>query len=571
MRRSLGSCVLLAGWLGACEDDPIRWGEIASSPSQGEYEPGAQDEASAFIAHYDYRFDVVSRVAHATLTAVLETPGNCISFPLRAEGADPRTARVDGAPATAGSSRDGTTLRLCGKHVREAGEQLVLDVDLVVPLRTLGGSQIGYSVTRDEEQNPFHYLTSWVGDCDRLGPCDPRPGRFAKYTFRVTHPETLLVRCPGSITEVSPTETVCDFAHEGGPTYSTFGVAAYPAAAWARIDKGQWGSARVTLYDRPQTMISAKIDPAYHAGFVSFMESMFGPYPFGDELRILTAPTYWSGFEHPGNIVLSDRLARGWSVYLRPVAHVLDHEIAHMWAGNETTLAGTYDFVWKEAMAEYLTYVYESMTEPAAGETTARAWKLLSYRAAHFPVPGEQPALFDYYGDVYGPGPMVLFRQLEVLTSRAQVLEALRSVLGKPRTLSMEELLAALEAHTGLDLDEYAAAWIRGTGAPEWPRVALTYHPGDATDFLGVRLTAGRSRRCKFHVALRGASPGELQLVSVDTLRDGTDQTIAIQPQPSFSVVALDLDPLQECLVLPSTAASAAPAARIHPWQSFAW
>jgi aminopeptidase N len=459
-------------------------------------------------------------------------------------------------------------------HVRAAGEPLILDVDLVIPLGTLGGSQVGYSVTQDEEQNPFYYLTSWVGHCDRLGPCDPRPGQFAKYTFRVTHPETLLVRCPGAITEVSPTETVCDFAHEGGPTYSTFGVAAYPAAAWARTDKGQWGSARVTLYDRPGTKIDAKIDPAHHAGFVGFMESMFGPYPYGDELRILTAPTYWNGFEHPGNIVLSDRLARGWSVYLHPVAHVLDHEIAHMWAGNETTLAGTYDFVWKEAMAEYLTYVYESMTEPAAGEATAFAWKLFSYRAAHFLVPGEQPALFDYYGDVYGPGPMILFRQLEALTSRAQVLEALRSVLGKPRTLSVEELLAALEAHTGLDLEKYTAAWIRGTGAPEWPRVALTYNPGNATDFLGVRVTAGTNRRCKFHVALRGAHPGELQLVAVDTLRGGIEQTIAIQPQLTFPVVALDVDPLHECLIFPSAAAPAAPAApaaRIHPWQSPAW
>ena len=39
------------------------------------------------------------------------------------------------------------------------------------------------------------------------------------------------------------------------------------------------------------------------------MQSQFGPWPYGSELRVLTAPTYWDGFEHPGNIVLADGLA----------------------------------------------------------------------------------------------------------------------------------------------------------------------------------------------------------------------------------------------------------------------
>src|SRR5213079_2204459 len=107
--------------------------------------------------------------------------------------------------------------------------------------------------------NPFHYLVSWVGGCDRFGPCDARPSMFARYSFTVTHPATLDVRCSGTITEVSDTETHCEFDHDGGPTYSTFGIAAYPA--WTQRDKGTWGSAKVTLYDRAQTAIDAAIDP----------------------------------------------------------------------------------------------------------------------------------------------------------------------------------------------------------------------------------------------------------------------------------------------------------------------
>ncbi len=528
--------------------------------------PGPQGDATAHVSHYDYHFDIATRAARAKVTAVLDTPGNCIVLALRPSIGAERFV-LDGAPAAAGTSFIEGSAHLCSERGHEAGEEMVIEAELVVPLETLSTSQVGYSVTSDAQGNPFHYLVSWVGGCSRFGPCDERPDQFARYTFTVTHPDTLDARCSGRVTEVSPTETRCEFEHDGGPTYSTFGIAAYPA--WTQTPKGMWGSARVTLYDRAQTRIDAAIDPAYHAGFVSFMESTFGAYPYGDELRILTAPTYWSGFEHPGNIVLDDLLAVAASSYLHPVAHVLDHEIAHQWAGDETTIATTYDFVWKEAMAEYLTYVYEGMADVPAATATVNAWKSFSVGARYFPVPAEQPALFDYYGDVYGPGPMIFFRQLEVLSSRAQVIAAIQSVLGQPRALSVTELLAALETHTGLELDAYAAAWIHGTGAPDWPRARVTFTPGASTSTLRATLTAGVARRCKFSVALAGTASTERVLVPIDTFRSGPDQTITI-PTPAFAVTAIEIDPLRECIVLPALAAQAAQAtpARRHPWLS---
>ena len=524
----------------------------------GDDDPGPLGDATAQITQYDYRFDIATRAAHAKVTAVLDTPGNCITLSMRSDTA-PTGILVDGKPGATGTSPADNQLVACGEKGHAAGESMVIEVDVVVPMATLSSSQVGFSVRNDTQGNPFHYLVSWVGGCERFGPCDARPSTFAKYTFTVTHPANLDVRCSGAITEVSDTETRCAFDHDGGPTYSTFGIAAY--GAWTQIDKGTWGSAKVTLYDRAQTLIDAAIDPAYHDGFVKFMESTFGPYPYGNELRVLTAPTYWSGFEHPGNIVLDDVLARGQSSYLHPVAHVLDHEIAHQWAGDETTLADTYDFVWKEAMAEYLAYVYEDMADPPAALQTATAWKSFSNGSSFYPVPMEKPALFDYYGDVYGPGPMILFRQLEALSSRAQVIDALKRVLGAPRALSVDELLAALEMTTGLDLDAYAAAWIHGTGAPEWPRVTLTFTPPST---LRVVQTTAVTKRCKFSVALAEMGTANRMVVPVDTFRNGVDQTITVTP--NFTVTATELDPSRECLVLPS--AFAAPPRTRHPWVS---
>lgn len=526
-------------------------------------EPGPTGPITARISHYDLAFDVDTRAAHATMTAEIEVEGDCLKLPFRGSEVDVPALKINGEPMrTVGIDAAAKTIEMCGSGYR-AGEQLAIEVDHVIPMETLSTSQVGYSITEDAEGNKFYYLVSWVGGCDRFAPCDNRPDQFATYTFHVTHPAGFLARCAGDITEVSATETTCDFTSPGGPTYSTFGVAVYPA--WTQTSKGTWGSVDVTLYDRAATGIDAKLDSAYHAGFVAFMEDNFGPFPFGTELRILTAPTYWSGFEHPGNIVLDDKLA-GPSSYADPVAHVTDHEIAHQWAGDQTTIKDTYDFVWKEAMAEYLAYVYEDSVDPAIANKTARAWRTFSNGARFFPVPGEQPELFDYYGDVYGPGPMVLFRQLEVMSSRDAVINALKQVLGSPRALSVDELVAALEASTGLDLTDYAAAWIHGTGKPVWPEAKVTFTAVPTTSTLRVQIVEGSERRCKFAVALLGAGAGERVEIDVDTFTNGIDQTLEV-PTPAFDVIATQVDARAECLVFPSIGGLAAPRPQ-HPWVS---
>jgi len=517
---------------------------------------------TATVTHYDYKFDIDSRAAHATVTADVTTGGDCWTLPFRGQAL--ANVALDGVAITNVTS-DATSLTACGKGY-DTGEMLVLDADMTFALATLGTSQVGYSVRMDAQQNPFYYLVSWVGGCDQFAPCDSRPNQFATYHFDVTHPAGFTVRCPGGIVEDSATETECGFDFEGGPTYSTFGVAAYPA--WTQMDLGMWSDVHVVLYDRSQTGIAARVNSAWHSGYLAWMESNFGPYPYGHDLRLLTAPTYWNGFEHPGNIVLNDTLAKQtMSGYADPVQHVIDHEMTHMWAGDQTTLAGTYDFVWKESMAEYLSYVWEDMQSPATGATTAHAWKVFAGQASNFyPVPLDHPELFSYYSQVYGPGPMVLFRQLEVMSSRAQVLAAIKSVLGQPHALAVSDLIAALQQNTGIDLTQYAQAWITGTGAPSWPRFFLQFTAGTGTSSLLVHQINPGSvpRGCKFHVALHGALISDVAMVAVDTFANGSDQTLSV-PTPAFTVASIEIDPLNECLVfLDSSSPIIAPVT--EPW-----
>jgi aminopeptidase N len=532
--RALVVCFLVAV---GCGDN------IEPSPPEGPIE--------ARVDHYAVQVDLTTRLALVDVTITPMVAGNCITIPFRAPLE--HEVLIDGLPVTA-SVADGQ-LTACGtgypKHV-----PIVLETRLTIANEVEPPTQVGFSV-----RSGITYILSWLGGCDRFAPCDKRTDQFAKYTFTVTHAPGMIVRCPGRVTTLDLTTTECDFTYEGGPTYSTFGIIG--SMAWQNTYAGDWSGVDVSVYDYASNGVAPGIvaDADYHRGFVAFMQDQFGPYPYGDELRILTAPTYWSGFEHPGNIVLNDDLAGTPSAYADGLAHVLDHEIAHMWAGDQTTLSTTYDFVWKEAMAEYLSYVYEDSVDPMVGATTARAWKLFSDGALFHPVPAEQPPLVEYYGDVYGPGPMILFRQIEVLSSREQVLAALRTLLGRERAIGVADVEAALAAATGLDLADYFDAWVHGSGAPAWPRFTATYAAGD---LVVAQTNVGEGEKpCKFKVALRGAGPGDVVTVDVDTFRNGPSQTIPVTPPPPFAVTSTTIDPDAECLAY---ATSVARVPRHHPW-----
>ena len=335
---------------------------------------------------------------------------------------------------------------------------------------------------------------------------------------------------------------------------------------------GNWGGVDVTFYDMPSADMARIFNVDEHQGFMAWMVNTFGPYPYGNELRFAVGPTYWSGFEHPGNIVLNDRLRTGGfqSAFANPLAHTTSHEIAHQWAGDQTTLLETHDFVWKEAMAEYLVFVH---TDEQVSESRARqavgAWKSFALSSEYFLVPGEKPELIDYYGDVYGPGPMILFRQLEALYSRADVMAALASLLGQPRAIGIDDVQHALEDATGANLENYFATWVHGEGAPQWPRFTVA----TSTTADGVLLTVDQARPeeglfgCAFDIALRGADAEEL-LVRVDLGPDGLahfETTVS----PTFEVASTVLDANRECLAFEETSAAlSAPAGlgRINPW-----
>ena len=155
MRLTMRWLILVCA-LAACGDDP----------------PTGAIEAH--VTHYDYTFDIMSRVAHAEVTLDVDAGGDCITLPMRAQATATPTINGDEVNGTVGTE----TIELCGNGY-DTGSKIVVGMDLTIPLAVVGTSQVGYSITRDSNGNDFYYLVSWVNGCDQFGPCDNRPDQFA--------------------------------------------------------------------------------------------------------------------------------------------------------------------------------------------------------------------------------------------------------------------------------------------------------------------------------------------------------------------------------------------------------
>jgi aminopeptidase N len=500
--------------------------------------------------HYDMHFDLNTRDMEVTVRLRVEDRGRCLTIPMRTT---PLTITLDGAsiPLSAARSENGQ-LTVCDPSGRgfRTGSSVDLSVESQQP-DTTEMFDVGYS-TLPSPDSDFSYLLSWVEGCDLFGPCDTRPDNFATYHFVIQHDLDAQVLCPGVITHPEPGVTDCRFDYEGGPSYSAYGMIAR-SKPWEQQALGTWSGVDAQLYSYSPTFAAA-LDVKQMAGALAWLVDKLGAFPYGRELRIVEAPTYWSGFEHPGMIVLSEGL--GGEGAEEVMMQVLVHELAHQWAGNQTTLASRLDFVWKESMAEYLTFLYQRSALPA--EKAAQlpmSWKLSSSFAPYFPVPldSPQPELAAFYGSSYGPGPMVLFRQLAVMFDEAAVLNAIRALVGsgEAHAIGVSDVQQALEEAIGVSLDDYFQAWVYGSGAPSYPIANASFQrtpEGAWRVQLSAAAEDGIARGCAFRVRLLGDSGQQADY------RFNNGPSGGAFPEPpaqflSFTPTSLILDPENECLI----------------------
>ncbi|RKH02497.1 M1 family metallopeptidase [Corallococcus carmarthensis] len=477
--------------------------------------PESPDAGGPLLAYtvdrYDFAFDLTTREAASRLWLGVEAGARgCLFLPAREEVTD---VRWGGAPPGGLRVADGR-VEVCGTTPPDG--PLWVDSRLVIPEATTPYTQVGLSRRPDAQGRPFTYLLGWVESCDLFGPCDPAPGRLAHFTFDITHAPGEVVLCPGSLSRRDDTHTRCELLGTRAPTYSAFMVASHPA--WTRTRLVDSDVGRVELYAPQGGLLGPAIDAAAVADFLAWMTARFGPLPYGPELRVASGPTEWLGMEHPANIILRDNLPLLPRSYANMTLHTLMHEIVHQWAGDRTTLASAGDFPWKEAVAEYLTYVFEDEHRSEEATWTLAYWDRLARTASYYLRPRDSPAppFLTFVNDIYGTGPMILLVQLESLLGRAQVLAGLQAFLAEPGVRSIEDLRTALEAASGRDLQRYFDTWVDGEGEPDWPYFQVEWSQSDAlTLTVTQRTQTGKAYPCEVELELQGEAPEQRRRVTV--------------------------------------------------------
>ena len=134
-----------------------------------------------------------------------------------------------------------------------------------------------------------------------------------------------------------------------------------------------------------------------------------------------------------------------------------------------------------------------------------------------------------------------------------------------PRSLSTDQLKAALETATGADLTAYFAAWVQGSGVPAFldGTVQVTPVASDVSVAVQLSTTDHVARSCAFTVQLQGAGGAHLD-VPIAAVPDG-GQPPPVTVTPGFAVTGNVLDPYGDCLIFaPGSHKGAGP--RANPW-----
>ncbi|WP_420884095.1 M1 family metallopeptidase [Micromonospora sp. CPCC 205547] len=485
MRRSLsmGAALLATGALGltACDaEEPAPSASSSTATTSAEpqpsrnFQPGAAGVGDAYFPTYGnggydvagytvkVRYDPKSDKLTGVTTVRAKATADLKSFHLDLAGLAVSAVTVDGADAAHTAEKN--------ELVVTPATGLAKDADFV--------AEITYGGTPRALKNEVIGDGGWLHTTDgaiALGqpesastwyPVNDHPSDKATYDFEITVPDGLTAvsnGVPGGKTstggwttwkwsEKSPmasylsTVVIGNFRittgqHKGRPVYS---------AVTTKVAKG-----------------AADRSIAQTVKVADYLESVFGPYPFG---------------AYGGVVVSDDRIRYALETQSRPVysagffrrgenTQVVAHELAHQWFGDSVALEKWQDIWLNEGLATYAEWLWAEHT----GEYTAQqAFDIRMARvpAAVWKTPPGRPGVKNLFGEsVYQRGGMTA-HALRMSVGDQKFFQIIKAWAKEQRdgNGTTAEFVALAERISGKQLDALFAAWLNGTKKPAVPK-----------------------------------------------------------------------------------------------------
>jgi len=379
---------------------------------------------------------------------------------------------INGSPAQ-NTVFDGAHLRVPASAVRPGAN--TIEMAFQAPIAPAGASIIRF--TDDTDKRDYLYTLLVPSDANLLFPCFDQPDLKAVFALSLTVPTGWHALSNGAVITEAPFAENTQFVFAPSKRISTY-LFAFAAGPYERLKSGD-----INLWVRASRAREAESDTliALNRRARVWLENYFGvPYPF-DKLDFMLAPAFpFGGMEHPGAIFYNEESF----IYREPPTlnqrlgrqATINHEVAHQWFGDFTTMRWFDDLWLKEGFATYMA----AKMQAATGDSTAWMSFYLRNKPAAYDVDASagttsvwqdlanlDQAKSNYGAIVYNKAPGVL-KQLNYLVGEAAFKRGVHDFLSSHAygNGTWQELLGAVGKAAGRDLTAWGQSFFVRPGMP---------------------------------------------------------------------------------------------------------
>ena len=412
-------------------------------------------------------------IARTTVTLSCTTPG--YSTFIDVVGNKITSATLNGAAIDI-SSFDGESLFI---HGLAAQNELVVEAEM--PYSKVGeGLQLSVDPVDDEA---YLYSMGETAHIRKMYPCFDQPDLKAVYILSVDAPAhwEVISNSPAESTTVAGDKKSVLFAPT--PRISTY-ITALVAGPYAHLHDEYRGKKVVPLGLYARKSLAEFMDPddvflLTKQGFAYF-EEVFGiEYPFEKYDQIAVVDYNWGAMENSGCVTFLEELlvfrSKVTDRMFERRAHVILHEMAHMWFGNLVTMQWWNDLWLNESFAEWASAL--ALSECTRFKESWTGFNIDSKNWAYdqdqlvttHPIINDpediETAAANFDGISYAKGASVL-AQLVHYCGREKFLAGLRNYFKKHAwgNTTLDDLLNALTESSGRDLTPWVNTWLRTAG-----------------------------------------------------------------------------------------------------------
>lgn len=425
-------------------------------------------------------------IARTTVTLSCTTPGYSTFIDVVANRII--SASLNGSAIDI-SKFDGTSLFINGLA---AQNELVVEAEMTYS-KVGEGLQLSVDPVDDEA---YLYSMGETAHIRKMYPCFDQPDLKAIYILSVDAPShwEVISNSPAASTTISGDKKSVLFAPT--PRISTY-ITALVAGPYAHLHDEYRGKKVVPLGLYARKSLAEFMDPddvflLTKQGFAYF-EEVFGiEYPFEKYDQIAVVDYNWGAMENSGCVTFLEEIlvfrSKVTDRMFERRAHVILHEMAHMWFGNLVTMQWWNDLWLNESFAEWASAL--ALSECTRFKESWTGFNIDSKNWAYdqdtlvttHPIitdPDDiETAAANFDGISYAKGASVL-AQLVHYCGRENFLAGLRAYFKKHAwgNTTLDDLLSALTEASGRDLTSWVDTWLRTAGVNTL-RPAITY---DAT------------------------------------------------------------------------------------------